>query len=99
MNKFKNLPAILLGDFNYVEHENDRSKGFSYDDMKILGIFNPLNPNLIDTYNSGPDSLVDKASASGAGGRRFDSQCRLVKRNCYQFLACLVPGKRMGFGK
>ena len=23
-----------------------------------------------------PDSLVDKASASGAGGRRFDSQCR-----------------------
>ena len=22
------------------------------------------------------DSLVDKASASGAGGRRFDSQCR-----------------------
>ena len=24
----------------------------------------------------GADSLVDKASASGAGGRRFDSQCR-----------------------
>ena len=23
-----------------------------------------------------PDSLVDKASASGAGGRSFDSQCR-----------------------
>ena len=67
----------------------------------------------ITTYN-GPDSLVDKASASGAGGRRFGSQCRrhwgsfwygrlvsrqLVKRNGYQFLACLVPGKRMGFGK
>ena len=63
---------------------------------------------------TGPDSLVDKASASGAGGRRFDSQCQrhwgsfwygrlvsrqLVKRNGYQFLACLVPGKRMGFGK
>ena len=66
------------------------------------------------TNITGPDSLVDKASASGAGGRRFDSQCRrhwgsfwygrlvsrqLVKRNGYQFLACLVPGKRMGFGK
>ena len=25
---------------------------------------------------TGPDSLVDKASASGVGGRRFDSQCR-----------------------
>ena len=25
---------------------------------------------------TGPDSLVDKASASEAGGRRFDSQCR-----------------------
>ena len=25
---------------------------------------------------TGPDSLVDKASASGAGGRMFDSQCR-----------------------
>ena len=27
-------------------------------------------------YNTGPDSLVDKASASGAEGRRFDYQCR-----------------------
>ena len=26
--------------------------------------------------HTGPDSLVDKASASRAGGRRFDSQCR-----------------------
>ena len=26
--------------------------------------------------NTGPDSLVDKASASGVGGQRFNSQCR-----------------------
>ena len=50
--KFKNEPTILLGDFNYVEHEKDRSRGISYVDKKILGIFNPLNLNLIDTYNS-----------------------------------------------
>ena len=30
----------------------------------------------ISPKSTGPDSLVDKASASGAGGRRFDSQCR-----------------------
>ena len=29
-----------------------------------------------DVEYTGPDSLVDKASASGAGGRRFGSQCR-----------------------
>ena len=50
--KFKNEPAFLLGDFNCVKHEKDRSRGLSYDDKKILGIFNPLNLNLIDTYNS-----------------------------------------------
>ena len=36
-------------------------------------------PNYQDNqlaYRTGPDSLVDKASASGAGGRKFDSQCR-----------------------
>ena len=27
-------------------------------------------------YSTGPDSLVDKASASEVGGRRLDSQCR-----------------------
>ena len=27
-------------------------------------------------YSPGPDSLVVKASASGAGGRRFESQCQ-----------------------
>ena len=43
-------PTILLGEFNYVEHEKDRSRGLNYDDKKILGIFNPLN--LIDKYNS-----------------------------------------------
>ena len=26
--------------------------------------------------STGPDSLVVEASASGAGGRRFESQCR-----------------------
>ena len=31
---------------------------------------------LKDVTNTGPDSLVNKASALGAGGRRFDSQCR-----------------------
>ena len=30
-----------------------------------------------NNISSRPDSLVDKASASEAGGRRFDSQCRL----------------------
>ena len=52
ITKFKNEPTILLGDYNYVEHEKDRSRGLNYDDKKILGIFNPLNLNLIDTYNS-----------------------------------------------
>ena len=31
---------------------------------------------LLHLLHIGPDSLVDKASASGAGGLRFDSQCR-----------------------
>ena len=52
ITKFKNEPTILLGDFNYVEHEKDRSRGLNYYDKKILGIFNSLNLNLIDTYNS-----------------------------------------------
>ena len=52
ITKLKNEPAILLGDFNYVDHEKDRRRGLSYYDRKILGIFNPLNLNLIGTYNS-----------------------------------------------
>ena len=35
ITKFKNEPTILLGDFNYVEHEKDRSRGLNYDDKKI----------------------------------------------------------------
>ena len=33
-------------------------------------------PKLKSITTTGPDSLVDKASASGAGGPRFDSKCR-----------------------
>ena len=35
---------------------------------------NEMPPSV--SFHISPDSLVDKASASGVGGRRFDSQCR-----------------------
>ena len=42
----------------------------STDDARVLYYY------IIVAHLTGPDSLVDKASASGAGDRRLDSQCQ-----------------------
>ena len=46
----------------------------------VAAIFNLATERMVQKSGghilTGPDSLVDKASASGAGGRRFDSQCQ-----------------------
>ena len=46
------------------------------DDTSDLGWWSKSPNSVLEQYLTGPDTLVDKASASGAGGRRFDSQCR-----------------------
>ena len=62
-----------------MERQNPLQRGFTEKSspMNCALLVEEIYRNNKDLNKpTSPDSLVDKASASGAGGRRFDSQCR-----------------------
>ena len=65
--RFDENPAMTLQVFKETKHYGRTDK------VKIVY---PPQTKFAGGYNSGPDSLVVKASALGVGGLRFDIQCR-----------------------
>ena len=61
----------------YFSRQNKNRYVMGYLAWRVMtGLNREITYMMQDPGMEGPDSLVDKASALGAGGRRFDSQCR-----------------------
>ena len=52
LSKIKKQKLIILGDFNFVEFNDDKTSGLTYYDRKIKDSFNFQDFGLIDTFKS-----------------------------------------------
>ena len=64
ISKIKKQKLIILGDFNFVEFNDDRASGLNFYDGKIKDSFNLQDFGLIDTFKSfyNTTNFTNKAS-------------------------------------